>query len=133
MALALVLHIRLIPAECHIRSTSCNVGRSVSNQKTTVSKAVTCVTYMTVVVELVVGQLELVKRHDLFHPLRPCRGWIGVHMYPRGRDWVCFASHHPARTGNRRQEYQLRLLFWVLSVDLLLHARYNHILMSVFR
>ena len=43
-------------------------------QSLTVSKAVAAVTYMTVVVELVVGQLELVERHDLFHPLRPRRG-----------------------------------------------------------
>jgi hypothetical protein len=42
MALTLVLHIRLITAVGHICNTSCNVGSSVSNRKTKVSKAVTC-------------------------------------------------------------------------------------------
>ena len=52
---------------------------------------------MTVVVQLVIGQLELVKRDRLLHPLRPGGGAVRVHVYPWRRHGVGLARHHPAR------------------------------------
>ena len=54
-------------------------------------------TYVAIVVELVIRQLELVKRDDLFRPLRAFRRRVGVHVYPRWRVRVRFAGYHPAR------------------------------------
>ena len=55
-------------------------------------------TYVSVVVQLVVGEFEFVKRDDLLGPLRSF-GWrVGVNVNPRRRVGIRFASYHPART-----------------------------------
>lgn len=42
-------------------------------------------TYVAIVVELVIRQLELVKRDDLFGPLRSLGRRVRVDVYPRRR------------------------------------------------
>ncbi len=51
---------------------------------------------MTIIVQLVVGELELVKGHDLFHPGGAFRRRIRMYVYSRRRIRVRFARHHPA-------------------------------------
>ena len=52
-------------------------------------------TYVSVVVQLVVGELELVERCDLLHPLRPLGGGVWVDVDARGRVGVRLARHDP--------------------------------------
>ena len=49
-----------------------------------------------VLVQLVVGQLELVEGDHLLHPLRPLGGRVWVHVDPGRRVGVGLARHHPA-------------------------------------
>ena len=51
---------------------------------------------MAVVVQLVVGELELVKGDHLLHPLGAFSGTVGVDVDPGGRVGVGLSSHHPA-------------------------------------
>ena len=53
-------------------------------------------TYVAVVVQLVVGQLELVKGDDLFGPLGAFGRRVRMNVDPRRRVGVRFARHHPA-------------------------------------
>lgn len=50
---------------------------------------------MAVIVQQVVGQLELIEGDDLLHPLRPF-GWrVRVVVHPAGRGGVGLAGHEP--------------------------------------
>ena len=49
-----------------------------------------------VLVQLVVGQLELVEGDHLLHPLRPLGGRVWVHVDPGRGVGVGLARHHPA-------------------------------------
>lgn len=50
---------------------------------------------MSIVVQLIIGELELVEGDRLFHPVRSAGGAIGVHVYPWRRDRVGSACHNP--------------------------------------
>ena len=50
---------------------------------------------MAVVVELIVGELELVEGDHLLHPLGALGGTVGMDVDPRGGVWVRLAGHHP--------------------------------------
>lgn len=53
-------------------------------------------TYMAVLVQLVICQLQFVERDDLFHPRGARRRRVGMQVNARRRDWVRFARHYPA-------------------------------------
>lgn len=50
---------------------------------------------MAVLVGYVVGDLELVERDDLLHPLLPSGGRVGVDVHPLGHLRVGLSRHHP--------------------------------------
>lgn len=56
------------------------------------------VTYMSLIVHLVVGELDAVKADDLTHPRLSCARRVRVHVEP-GRDArvVRVSGHHPLR------------------------------------
>lgn len=55
-----------------------------------------CVTYMSLVVHLVVGELDPVEADDLTHPRLACARRVRVHVEPRGDAGVVrVPSHHP--------------------------------------
>lgn len=51
---------------------------------------------MAIVIQLVVGELQLVEGNQLTHPVGARRRGIRVHVDARWRHWVCLACHHPA-------------------------------------
>lgn len=52
-------------------------------------------TYVAIFIQLIVCELELIKRDDLFHPcVSRCR-WIWMHMNAWWRYWICFACYNP--------------------------------------
>ncbi len=51
---------------------------------------------MPIIIELIVGELELVEGHDLFHPGGAFRRRIRMDVYSRRRIRVRLARHHPA-------------------------------------
>ena len=51
---------------------------------------------MSVLVQLIVGEFELIEGDDLLHPLGPLGGGVGVDVDPGRRVGVCLAGHHPA-------------------------------------
>ena len=53
-------------------------------------------TYKSVLVRDVVGELELVERDELLHPLLARTRRIRMNVHPFGHFRVGFASHHPA-------------------------------------
>lgn len=53
-------------------------------------------THMPILIQLIVGQLQLVEGHNLLHPIGAGRRRIGMDMYSRRRYGICFASDHPA-------------------------------------
>lgn len=53
---------------------------------------------MAILVELIVGQLQLVEGHYLLHPVGAGGRRIGMHMNTWRRYGVRLARHHPART-----------------------------------
>lgn len=57
-------------------------------------------TYMSIIVHLVIRQLQLIKRNNLLHPLGPSGWTVGVHMYPWGRNRICLSRYHPTGTIN---------------------------------
>lgn len=54
---------------------------------------------MAVLIQLVVGELQFVERHDLLHPCGPWCWRVGMQMDARRRNGIGLASHHPAGTG----------------------------------
>ena len=52
---------------------------------------------MSVIVQLVVGKLELVEADHLLHPLGALGGGVGVHVDAGRRVGVRLPRHHPAR------------------------------------
>lgn len=54
-------------------------------------------TDMSIVVQLVVGQLELVKGDNLLHPLGSGGRRVRVDVHPGRRHGVSLASDHPRR------------------------------------
>ena len=54
-------------------------------------------TYMSVIVQLVIGELELVEGHNLLHPLSSFSRRVWMNMYPGRRIRIRFPRHHPAR------------------------------------
>lgn len=55
-------------------------------------------THMAILVELIVGQLQLVEGHYLLHPVGTGGRRIGMHMNTWRRYGIRFACHHPAGT-----------------------------------
>lgn len=56
------------------------------------------VTYMSLIVHLVVGELDSVKADDLTHPRLSCARGVRVHVEPRRDAGVIrVSSHHPLR------------------------------------
>ena len=51
---------------------------------------------MAVLIQLIVGELELVEGDHLLHPLGPLGRGVWVDVDPRGRVGVSLACHHPA-------------------------------------
>lgn len=51
---------------------------------------------MTVLIQLVVRQLQLVERHDLLHPCGAWRRRVGMQVNSRRRYRIRFAGNHPA-------------------------------------
>lgn len=51
---------------------------------------------MTVLIQLVVRQLQLVERHDLLHPCGARRRRVGMQVDSRRRYRIRFAGNHPA-------------------------------------
>ena len=60
-----------------------------------------CVTYEAVLVGDVVGELELVERDDLLHPLLARRRTVRMDVHPLGHLGVRLARHHPSAVFNR--------------------------------
>ena len=52
---------------------------------------------MSVLVQVVVGQLELVEGDHLLHPDCPGGRRVGVDVEPAGHVGFCFTGHHPFR------------------------------------
>ena len=77
--------------------------------------------HVPVLVQLVVGQLELVEGDHLLHPLRPLGGRVGVHVDPGRRVGVSLARHHPAARvecipgGNIIESLYFRFIIIMLS------------------
>ena len=53
-------------------------------------------TYMAILIQLIVGELQLVKGDDLLHPLSTLGRGVRVDMDPWRTVGVCLARHHPA-------------------------------------
>ena len=51
---------------------------------------------MSVLVQLIVGEFELIEGDHLFHPLGSFSRGVGVDVDPRGGVWVGLPCHHPA-------------------------------------
>lgn len=60
-------------------------------------------THMPILIQLIVGQLQLVEGHNLLHPIGARRWRIRMHMYPRWRYRVRLARHHPARAAEETE------------------------------
>lgn len=58
-------------------------------------------TYVSVVVELIVRQLELVEGDGLLHPVRPTRRTIRVHVDPGRRHGIGATRHDPGAAVKR--------------------------------
>ena len=54
-------------------------------------------TYMSIVVEEVIGEFEFVEGDDLFHPLRTLGGWIRVNVDPPRHLRISFPRYNPRR------------------------------------
>lgn len=50
---------------------------------------------MAIVVQQVIGELQLVERYDLLHPLRALRGRVRVVVHSARGGRICLASHQP--------------------------------------
>lgn len=62
---------------------------------------------MSVIVQLVIGELYLVEGNDLLHPVRALRGRVGVDVDARWRDGICFSCDDPARAARNKLYYCL--------------------------
>lgn len=52
-------------------------------------------TYVSEGIEVVVGQLKLLERDKLPHPMRSCGGGVGVDVEPPGHRRLCFPCDGP--------------------------------------
>jgi hypothetical protein len=51
--------------------------------------------YMPVIVQLVVGEFELVEGNGLLHPWSARRRWVWMDVDARWWNWVGFSGHNP--------------------------------------
>ena len=53
---------------------------------------------MSVLIQLIVGEFELIEGDNLFHPLGSFGRGVGMDVDPRGGVGVGLAGHHPTRS-----------------------------------
>lgn len=53
-------------------------------------------TYVPIVVELIVGEFQLIEGDRLLHPVSSARGAVRVYVNPRGRNRIGSAGNHPS-------------------------------------
>lgn len=76
---------------------------------------------MSIFVQLVIGELQFVKGHDLLHPIG-ADGWrVGMHMNPGRGNGIRLASHHPAgAVANWSASFSSNSMWpWLFNINLL--------------
>lgn len=64
---------------------------------------------MSIIIQLVIGEFELIEGHDLFHPMGSFGWGIWMNVNPGWRVWISLSCHNPARTVCRRERKTINI------------------------